>query len=62
MKLKEYMVSSGSGKNMKGWTKYFRHKHSIKISKNKLDSSVTKSHQLSLKRFSTVSIELNTKY
>ena len=27
-----------------GWTRYFRHRHSIKLSKNKMNSKVIKSH------------------
>ena len=36
--------------NLDGLTKYFRHRHSIKLSKNKMDLKVIKSHQYSLER------------
>ena len=50
-KLEEYTISSGTEKSMasqasssvlhlEGWTRYFKHKHSIKLSKNEINSKV----------------------
>ena len=39
---------------LEGWTGYFRHKHSIKFSKNKMDSKIIKFYQFSLKISHTV--------
>ena len=47
--------------HMDEWTRYFRHKDTIKLSKNKMDSKVIKSHQCSLEKSHDVSIELNSK-
>ena len=68
---KEYTISAGTGKNttsqtpssnlhLDDWTRYFRHRDTIKISKNKMDSKVIKSQQCSLEKPHTVSIELNS--
>ena len=58
---KEYTISPGTEKNttsqtlssilhLEGWTGYLRHRHTIKLYKNKMDSKVIKSHQCSLQR------------
>ena len=50
-KLEEYTISSGTEKSMasqvsssvlhlEGWTRYFKHEHSIKLSKNEINSKV----------------------
>ena len=38
------------------------HRHSIKLSKNKIDSKVIKSHQCILERFHAVLTELNSEF
>ena len=49
--LEEYTISSGTEKSMasqvsssvlhlEGWTRYFKHEHSIKLSKNEINSKV----------------------
>ena len=43
-----------------GWTRYFRQRNTIKLSKNKMDSKVIKSHQCSLEKSHGVLIELNS--
>ena len=56
--MKEYTISSGTEKNttsqatsstlnLEGWTRYFRHRHLIKLSKNKMDLKLIKSHPIS---------------
>ena len=62
MKLKkEYTISSETGKNttfktpssnlhLVGRTRYFRHRHTIKLYKNKVDSTVIKYHQCYLEK------------
>ena len=66
------MISCGTGKNktsqtpnstlhLDDWTSYFRQRDTIKLSKNKMDSKVIKSHQCSLEKSHAVSIELNSK-
>ena len=69
---KEYLISSGAGENttsqtpssmlhLDEWTRYFRHRDTIKLSKNKMDSKVIKFHQCSLEKSHPVSsIELNS--
>ena len=47
--------------HMDEWTRYLRHKDTIKLSKNKMDSKVIKSHQYSLEKSHDVLIELNSK-
>ena len=42
------------------WARYFRHRGTIKLSKNKMDSKVIESQRCSLERFHAVSIELNS--
>ena len=42
------------------WTRYFRHRDIIKLSKNKMDSKVIKSHQCSLEKSHAISNELNS--
>ena len=42
------------------WTRCFRHRDTIKLSKNKMDSKVIKSHQCSLEKSQAVSIEINS--
>ena len=49
-----------SNLHLDDWTRYFRHRDTIKLSKNKMDSKVIKSHQCSLEKFHAVSIELNS--
>ena len=72
-KLKECTISSGTEESMtsqapsltfhlKEWTSYFRYRQLIKLSKNKLDSKIIKSHQFSLERFHAVSNELNSEF
>ena len=46
--------------HLEGWNRYFRHRHSIKLSNNKMDSKVIRPNQCSLKRSHSVSIELNS--
>ena len=48
--------------HLEGWIRCFRHRRSIKISENKMDSKVSKSHQCSLERFHAVSIEFNSEF
>ena len=53
MKLKKKKTTSqvpNSTLRFQGWTRYFRRRHSIKLSKNKMDSKVIKSHQCPLER------------
>ena len=68
---KEYMISCRTGKStnsktpistlhLDDWSRYFRHRDSIKLSKNKLYSKFIKSHQCSLEKSHSVSIELNS--
>ena len=68
---KEYIASYGTGKNttsqtpsaaldLEGWTRYFRHRHIIKLYKNKTDSKVIKCHQCSMERSHAVLIEINS--
>ena len=56
--MKEYTISSGTEKNassqvtnstlnLEGWTRYFRYRHLIKPSKNKMDSKLINSHPVS---------------
>ena len=70
---KEYTISSGTEKNttsqapsstlhLEVWIRYFRHRNSIRLSKNKMDSEVIKSHQCSLGRPHSVSTELNSEF
>ena len=47
--------------HMDEWTRHLRHKDTIKLSKNKMDSKVIKSHQCSLEKSHDVLIELNSK-
>ena len=58
---KEYTIFSGTGKNTTSQTprstphldertRYFRHRHTIKLYKNKMDTKVIKSYQSSLER------------
>ena len=42
------------------WTRYFRHRDTIKVSKNKMHSQVIKSQQCSLDKSHAMSIELNS--
>ena len=44
------------------WTRYIRHRHIIKLYKNKIDSKVIKSHQCSLERSCAVLIEVNSEF
>ena len=68
---KEYTISSGTRKNttsetpssilhLDDWTRYFRHRHTIKLSKNKMDSKVIKSYQYSPEKSQSVPTELNS--
>ena len=70
---KEYTIVSGTRKNttsqtpssilyLDDWTWYFRHRYTIKLSKNKMDSKVIKIHQCSLEIYHAVSIELILNY
>ena len=45
-----------------GWICFFRHRHSLKLSKNKMDSKVVKSHQCSLEISHAVLIDLNSEF
>ena len=51
-----------SSLHSEGCTRYFRHRHSIKFSKNKIDSKVIKSHQYSLEGSHAVLTELNSAF
>ena len=68
---KEYAISSGTGKNTASqtpgstlhfddWTTYFRHRGTIELFRNKMDSNVIKSHQCSPEKSHAVSIEINS--
>ena len=68
---KEYTISSRTGKNttsqipssalqLDNWTRYFRHKDTIKISKIKINSKVIKSHQCCLEKSHAVSTDFNS--
>ena len=46
--------------HLEGWIRYFIHRHSIKLSKIKMDSKVIKCHQCSLERSHAASIKLNS--
>ena len=48
--------------HLEGWARYFRHRHSAKLTKNKMDSKVIKSHQCSSERSHAVLIELNCEF
>ena len=48
--------------HLERWSSYFRHRHSVKFSKIKLDSTFIKSHQCSLGRSHAVLIELNSEF
>ena len=61
------MIFSGTGKNMTSqtpsstlhfdkWTRYFRYRDTIKLSKNKMDKKVIKFQQCSLEKSHAVSI------
>ena len=66
------MISSGTGKSttcqtphstplLDEWTRYFRHRKTIKFSKYKMDSKVIKFHQCSREKSHAVStIELDS--
>ena len=67
---KEYTISSVTRKNRTSqtpslsfhleWrTRYFGHRHTIKLYKNKMDSKVIQSHHCSLEWFHAVLIEIN---
>ena len=69
---KEYTIFSGTGKNatsqtprstlhLEERTRYFRHWHTVKLYKNKMDTKVIKSYQSSLER-SAVLIEINSEF
>ena len=68
-----HAISPRTGKNttsqvpsstlhLKGRTRYFRHRHTIKLYENKMDSRVIKSHQCSLERSHIVLIEINSEF
>ena len=69
---KEYAISSGTGKkdmtsqtpcstlHFDKCTRNFIRRNTIKLSKNKMDSKVSKSHQCSLEKSHAVSIKLNS--
>ena len=70
---KEYTVSSGTGKyttsqkpsstlHLQGRTKYFRHRRTIKLYKNEMDSNVIKSLQYSLGSSHDALIEINSEF
>ena len=65
------MISSGTGKNttsqtpsstlhLDDWSGYFRHRNTIILSKNKMESKVIKSHQCSLEKCHAVLTEPNS--
>ena len=73
MKLKkEYAILPGTGKNTTSQTPslilhlgrigYFRHRHTIKLCKIKMDSKVIKSHQYFLERSHPVLSEINSEF
>ena len=45
---------------LEDWTRHFRHRDTIKLSKNKMDSQVIKSHQFSLEKSHASSIGINS--
>ena len=50
-----------SALHLDDWTRrYFRHRDTIKLSKNKMDSKVIKPHQCSVEKCYAVSVELNS--
>ena len=64
---REYTISSGTEKRMNSqtpgstlhfdeWIRSFIHKGTVKLSKNKMDSKVAKSQQLSMKKSHAVSV------
>ena len=67
---KEYTISSGTRKmtfqmpsstlHFDEWSRYFRDRDTIELSKNKMDSEFIKSQQCSLKKSHAVSIKLNS--
>ena len=70
---KEYTISPGTGKDttsktpssalfLEGRTRYFRHRHTIRLHKNEMDSKFIKSHQFSLERSHAVLIEINSEF
>ena len=73
-KSKKHKTSSGTEKKnmtsqspsstlyLKDSTRYFRHRYSIKLSKNKMDLKVIKYHQCSAERSHTVLIELDFEF
>ena len=48
--------------HLKGRARYFRHRHSIKLYKNKMDAKIIKSHQCSPERSHAVFIELDSEF
>ena len=67
----EYTISSGTGKHttsktpsstlhLDNWTRYFRYRHTIKLSKSKMDSKIIKYNQCFLEKSHAVSTELNS--
>ena len=59
---KKVRQTSNLAFQLEGWTRYFRHRYLIKISKNGMDSTITKPQQCFLERCHTVSIELPNNY
>ena len=69
---KEYMILSETEKkktitqtpsstiHLDEWSRYFRHRDTIKLSKNEKNSKITKSHECSLEKSHAVSIELSS--
>ena len=49
-----------SNLHLDDWTRYFRHRDTIKLSENKMDSKVIKSLQYSLEKSHDVPIEFNS--
>ena len=55
-------LAPSSNLNFERQTRYFRHSHSTKLSKNKMNLKVIKSHQCFLERSHAVFIELNSEF
>ena len=59
---KQKTQSSRQLAQLSGWTRYFRHRHTIKLYKHKMDSKVLKSNQCSLERSHALLIEVNSEF
>ena len=50
--------NNSSNLHLEEWTRYFRHRYSIKLSRTYMDLKIIKPHQCSLERFDATLIEL----